>query len=170
MSDQENTLTETINTDSNLSPGPVTDSAGAGGDSQTAQPDVFTVEVRCPRERYIRAGIRFIRGKQTLENVPQSTLDLLQADACLIVVSVQPAAAPSGEAGVQNLVDVVNAGSDVTPAEIDKAIDALIARADPQSFTKSGVPGVKAVSDELGQPVTKAQVDAAWTARQERQK
>ncbi|EEP9437576.1 hypothetical protein HCO87_002385 [Salmonella enterica subsp. enterica serovar Reading] len=170
MSDQENTLTETINTDSHLSPGPVADSSGADGGSQTAQPDVFIVEVRCPRERYIRAGIRFIRGKQTLENVPQATLDILHADPCLIVVSVQPAAAPSGEAGVQNLVDVFNAGSDVTPAEIDKAIDALIARADPQSFTKSGVPGVKAVSDELGQPVTKAQVDAAWTARQECQK
>ncbi|EJP3981778.1 hypothetical protein ACEOM0_004659, partial [Salmonella enterica] len=48
------------------------------------------------------------------------------------------------------------------------AIDVLIARADPQTFTKSGVPGVKAVSDELGQPVTKAQVDAAWAARQAR--
>ncbi|ELG5685183.1 hypothetical protein Q9W16_005470, partial [Salmonella enterica] len=88
-------------------------------------------------------------------------------DPCFIVVSVQSAAAPSGEAGVQNLVDVVNAGSDVTPEEINAAIDALIARADPQSFTKSGVPSVKAVSDELGQPVTKAQVDAAWAARQE---
>ncbi|NYY68707.1 hypothetical protein GQX76_25445, partial [Salmonella enterica subsp. enterica serovar Typhimurium] len=70
-------------------------------------------------------------------NVPQATLDILQADPCLAVVSVQPAAAPSGEADVQNLVDVVNAGSDVTPEEINAAIDALIARADPQSFTKS---------------------------------
>lgn len=166
MSEQENTLIS----DSNISPDPVTDSAGAGGDNQAAQPDVFTVEIRCPRERYIRAGIRFMRGKQTLENVPQDMLDVLQADPCLIVVSVQPAAAPSGTAGVQNLVDVVNTGSDVTPAEINEAIDILVARADPQSFTKSGVPGVKAVSDELGQPVTKAQVDAAWTARQERQK
>ncbi|ELY6045312.1 hypothetical protein SNO20_004534, partial [Salmonella enterica] len=110
----------------------------------------------------------FMRGKQTLENVPGATLDILQADPCLIVVSVQSAAAPSGGAGVQNLVDVVNAGGDVTAAEINAAIDVLIARADPQSFTKSGVPGVKAVSDELGQPVTKAQVDAAWAARQER--
>lgn len=166
MSDQENILT----TDSNISPGPVADSAGDGGDSQAVQSDVFTVEVRCPRERYIRAGINFIRGKQTLENVPQDTLDVLHADACLIVVSVQPAAASSGGAGVQNLVDVVNTGSDVTPAEINEVIDVLVARADPQAFTKSGVPGVKAVSDELGQPVTKAQVDAAWTARQERQK
>ncbi|EFQ7759761.1 hypothetical protein H0D81_004704, partial [Salmonella enterica] len=57
---------------------------------------------------------------------------------------------------------------DVTAAEINAAIDVLIARADPQTFTKSGVPGVKAVSDELGQPVTKAQVDAAWAARQAR--
>ncbi|MCH5496477.1 hypothetical protein L4B25_29970, partial [Salmonella enterica subsp. diarizonae serovar 16:z10:e,n,x,z15] len=73
----------------------------------------------------------------------------------------------SGEAGVQNVVDVVNAGSDVTPEEINAAIAALIARADPQSFTRSGVPSVKAVSDELGQPVTKAQLDAAWAARQE---
>ncbi|HGK5379305.1 TPA: HI1506-related protein [Salmonella enterica subsp. enterica serovar Birkenhead] len=166
MSEQENTLIS----DSNISPDPVTDSAGAGGDNQAVQPDVFTVEIRCQRERYIRAGIRFMRGKQTLENVPQDMLDVLQADPCLIVVSVQPAAAPSGTAGVQNLVDVVNTGSDVTPAEINEAIDILVARADPQSFTKSGVPGVKAVSDELGQPVTKAQVDAAWTARQERQK
>lgn len=163
MSDQENTLT----TDSNISPGPVADSAGAGGDSHAVQSDVFTVEVRCPRERYIRAGINFIRGKQTLENVPQDTLDVLHADACLIVVSVQPAAASSGGAGVQNLVDVVNTGRDVTPAEINEAIDALVARADPQAFTKSGVPGVKAVSDELGQPVTKAQVDAAWAERQQ---
>ncbi|EMD5725873.1 hypothetical protein VRM89_001814 [Salmonella enterica] len=166
MSDQENTL-ESVNTDSNLSPGSTADSAGAGGDNQTTEPDVFVVEVRCPRERYIRAGINFMRGKQTLENVPQSTLDILQADACLIVVSVQPAVAPSGEAGVQNVVDVVNAGSDVTPEEINAAIAALIARADPQAFTKSGVPSVKAVSDELGQPVTKAQLDAAWAARQE---
>ncbi|ELL9751292.1 hypothetical protein RX284_004655, partial [Salmonella enterica] len=125
-------------------------------------------EVRCPRERYIRAGIRFMRGKQTLENVPGSTLDILQADPCLIVVSVQSAAAPSGGASVQNLVDVVNAGGDVTAAEINAAIDVLVARADPQTFTKSGVPGVKAVSGELGQPVTKAQVDAAWAARQAR--
>ncbi|EJQ3200005.1 hypothetical protein N0D50_004355 [Salmonella enterica] len=167
MSDQENTL-ESVNTDSNLSPGSTADSAGAGGDNQTTEPGVFIVEVRCPRERYIRAGINFMRGKQTLENVPQSTLDILQADACLIVVSVQPAAAPSGEAGVQNLVDVVNAGSDVTPEEINAAIDVLIARADLQSFTKSGVPSVKAVSDELGQSVSKAQLDAAWAARQER--
>ncbi|EOX8499742.1 HI1506-related protein [Salmonella enterica] len=161
MSEQENNA---------ALPGGATDNPGTDGDSQVTPSGFFIVEVRCPRERYIRAGIRFIRGKQTLENVPQATLDILQADPCLIVVSVQPAAAPSGEAGVQNLVDVVNAGSDVTPAEINKAIDALIVRADPQSFTKSGVPGVKAVSDELGQPVTKAQVDAAWTARQERQK
>ncbi|EJC5175223.1 hypothetical protein MZH37_000543 [Salmonella enterica] len=166
MSEQENTL-ESVNTDSNLSPGSTADSAGAGGDNQTTEPGVFIVEVRCPRERYIRAGIRFMRGKQTLENVPQSTLDILQADPCLIVVSVQPAAAPSGEAGVQNLADVVNTGGDVTVAEINAAIDVLIARADPQAFTKSGVPGVKAVGDELGQPVTKAQVDAAWAARQE---
>ncbi|ELW8366878.1 hypothetical protein SIK91_002220 [Salmonella enterica] len=166
MSDQENTL-ESVNAASNLSPGGTADSAGAGGDNQAAESGVFIVEVRCPRERYIRAGINFMRGKQTLENVPQSTLDVLQADACLIVVSVQPAAAPSGETGVQNLVDVVNAGSDVTPEEINAAIDVLIARADPQSFTKSGVPSVKAVSDELGQSVTKAQVDAAWAARQE---
>lgn len=166
MSDQENTL-ESVNTDSNLSPGSTADSAGAGGDNQAAEPGVFIVEVRCPRERYIRAGINFMRGKQALENVPQSTLDILQADPCLIVVSVQSAAAPSGEAGVQNVVDVVNAGSDVTPEEINTAIVALIARADPQAFTKSGVPSVKAVSDELGQSVTKAQVDAAWAARQE---
>ncbi|EKL9631589.1 hypothetical protein PS667_000707 [Salmonella enterica] len=167
MSDQESTL-ESVNTDSNLSPGSTADSAGAGGDNQTTEPGVFVVEVRCQRERYIRAGISFMRGKQTLENVPQSTLDVLQADPCLIVVSVQPAAAPSGEAGVQNLVDVVNAGGDVTPEEINAAIDVLIARADPQTFTKSGVPGVKAVSDELGQSVTKAQVDTAWAAREER--
>ncbi|ECD9475922.1 hypothetical protein FNH45_17485 [Salmonella enterica subsp. houtenae] len=166
MSDPENTL-ESVNTDSNLSPGSTADSAGAGGDNQAAEPGVFIVEVRCPRERYIRAGISFMRGKQTLENVPRSTLDVLQADPCLIVVSVQSAAAPSGEAGVQTMVDVVNAGSDVTPEEINAAIDALISRADPQSFTKSGVPSVKAVSDELGQSVTKAQLDAAWAARQE---
>ncbi|EDR6627645.1 hypothetical protein ZE01_004933, partial [Salmonella enterica subsp. diarizonae] len=79
----------------------------------------------------------------------------------------QSAAAPSGEAGVQNVVDVVNAGSDVMPEEINAAIDVLITRADPQAFTKSGVPSVKAVSDELGQSVTKAQVDTAWAARQE---
>ncbi|ELH3242175.1 hypothetical protein RO060_003335 [Salmonella enterica] len=167
MSDPENTL-KSVNAASNLSPGGTADSSGAGGDSQVTEPVVFTVEVRCPRERYIRAGISFIRGKQTLENVTQPTLDTLQADPCLIVVSVQPAAASSGEAGVQNLVDVVNAGSDVTPEEINAAIDVLIARADPQSFTKSGVPSVKAVSDELGQSVTKAQLDAAWAARQER--
>ncbi|HEC6737349.1 TPA: hypothetical protein R3747_002905 [Salmonella enterica subsp. enterica serovar Thompson] len=161
MSEQENNAA--------LSGG-ATDNPGTDGDSQVTPSGFFIVEVRCPRERYIRAGIRFIRGKQTLENVPQATLDILQADPCLIVVSVQPAAAPSGEAGVQNLVDVVNAGSDVTPEEINAAIDVLIVRASPQDFTKSGVPGVKAVSDELGQPVTKAQVDAAWTARQERQK
>ncbi|EHI6832411.1 hypothetical protein J9423_004929 [Salmonella enterica] len=166
MSDQENTL-ESVNADSNLSPGSTADSAGAGGDNQAAEPGVFIVEVRCPRERYIRAGINFMRGKQTLENVPQSTLDVLQADPCLIVVSVQSAAAPSGEAGVQNVVDVVNAGSDVMPEEINAAIDVLITRADPQAFTKSGVPSVKAVSDELGQSVTKAQVDTAWAARQE---
>ncbi|EHI3730822.1 hypothetical protein J9J43_004062 [Salmonella enterica] len=161
MSEQENNAA--------LSGG-ATDNPGTDGDSQVTPSGFFIVEVRCPRERYIRAGIRFIRGKQTLENVPQATLDILQADPCLIVVSVQPAAAPSGEAGVQNLVDVVNAGSDVTPEEINAAIDVLIVRASPQDFTKSGVPVVKAVSDELGQPVTKAQVDAAWTARQERQK
>ncbi|EEC0684608.1 hypothetical protein AH140_000305 [Salmonella enterica subsp. enterica] len=166
MSEQENTLTA----DSNISPGPVTDSTGAGGDSQTAQPDVFTVEVRCPRERYIRAGISFMRGKQTLENVPQDMLDVLQADPCLIVVSVQASATPSGTADVQNVGNAVNTGGDVTTEEINAAINVLIARASPQDFTKSGVPGVKAVSDELGQPVTKAQVDAAWTARQERQK
>ncbi|EEG3089845.1 TPA: HI1506-related protein [Salmonella enterica subsp. enterica serovar Enteritidis] len=163
MSEQENTLTA----DSNISPDPVTDSAGAGGDSQTAQPDVFTVEVRCPRERYIRAGISFMRGKQTLENVPQDMLDVLQADPCLIVVSVQTSATPSGTADVQNVGNAVNTGGDVTTAEINGAIDALIARADPQSFTKSGVPGVKAVSDELGQSVTKAQVDAAWAERRQ---
>ncbi|EGH8785612.1 hypothetical protein IFF08_003609 [Salmonella enterica] len=148
-------------------PGGAADNQIADGDSPVSQSGFFLVEVRCPRERYIRAGINFMRGKQTLENVPQSTLDVLQADPCLIVVSVQSAAAPSGEAGVQNVVDVVNAGSDVTPEEINAAIAALIARADPQAFTKSGVPSVKAVSDELGQPVTKAQVDAAWAARQE---
>ncbi|EHK5506521.1 hypothetical protein IVM76_002137 [Salmonella enterica] len=148
-------------------PGGAADNQIADGDSPVSQSGFFLVEVRCPRERYIRAGINFMRGKQTLENVPQSTLDVLQADPCLIVVSVQSAAAPSGEAGVQNVVDVVNAGSDVTPEEINAAIDALIARADPQAFTKSGVPSVKAVSDELGQSVTKAQVDAAWAARQE---
>ncbi|EAS6427171.1 hypothetical protein EAW94_24430 [Salmonella enterica] len=159
MSEQENNATL---------PGEAADNQGAGGDTPVSQSGFFLVEVRCPRERYIRAGISFMRGKQTLENVPQSTLDVLQADPCLIVVSVQTAAAPSGGAGVQNLVDVVNAGGDVTAAEINAAIDALVARADPQTFTKSGVPGVKAVSDELGQPVTKAQVDAAWAARQER--
>ncbi|ECC4031958.1 hypothetical protein C1B21_02585 [Salmonella enterica] len=158
MSEQENNA---------ALPGGAADNQSADGDSSVSQSGFFLVEVRCPRERYIRAGINFMRGKQTLENVPQSTLDVLQADPCLIVVSVQPAAAPSGEAGVQNLVDVVNAGSDVTPEEINAAIDALIARADPQAFTKSGVPSVKAVSDELGQSVTKAQVDAAWAARQE---
>ncbi|EHR3000103.1 hypothetical protein KAQ04_001644 [Salmonella enterica subsp. enterica serovar Saintpaul] len=167
MSDLENTL-ESVNTGSDLSPVDTADSTVADGDNQAAEPGVFIVEVRCPRERYIRAGISFMRGKQRLENVPQSTLDTLQTDPCLIVVSVQPAAAPSGETGVQSLVDVVNAGSDVTPEEINAVIDVLIARADPQSFTKSGVPSVKAVGDELGQSVTKAQVDAAWAARQER--
>lgn len=156
--------------ENNTLPGGAPDNQGADGDGQVTPSGFFIVEVRCPRERYIRAGIRFIRGKQTLENVPQSTLDILQADPCLIVVSVQPAAAPSGEADVQNMGNAVNTGSDVTPEEINAAIDVLIARADPQSFTKSGVPGVKAVSDELGQPVTKAQVDAAWVVRQERQK
>ncbi|EAV8524264.1 hypothetical protein FEQ43_01150 [Salmonella enterica] len=159
MSEQENNA---------ALPGEATDNQSAGGDNPVSQSGFFLVEVRCPRERYIRAGISFMRGKQTLENVPQSTLDVLQADPCLIVVSVQTAAAPSGGAGVQNRVDVVNAGGDVTAAEINAAIEALVARADPQTFTKSGVPGVKAVSDELGQPVTKAQVDAAWAARQER--
>ncbi|EIE4825919.1 hypothetical protein K8N89_004077 [Salmonella enterica] len=159
MSEQENNA---------VVPGEATDNQSAGGDNPVSQSGFFLVEVRCPRERYIRAGISFMRGKQTLENVPQSTLDVLQADPCLIVVSVQTAAAPSGGAGVQNRVDVVNAGGDVTAAEINAAIEALVARADPQTFTKSGVPGVKAVSDELGQPVTKAQVDAAWAARQER--
>lgn len=158
MSEQENNA---------ALPGGAADNQSADGDSPVSQSGFFLVEVRCPRERYIRAGISFMRGKQTLENVPQSTLDALQADPCLIVVSVQSAAAPSGEAGVQNVVDVVNAGSDVTPEEINAAIDVLITRADPQSFTKSGVPSVKAVSDELGQSVTKAQVDAAWVARQE---
>ncbi|ECB1323764.1 hypothetical protein EU387_23960 [Salmonella enterica subsp. enterica serovar Panama] len=164
MSDPENTL-ESVNATGHLSPGSTAYSAGAGGDNQVTEPGVFTVEVRCPRERYIRAGISFMRGKQTLENVPQATLDILQADACLIVVSVQSTTAPSGEAGVQNVVDVVNAGSDVTPEEINAAIDVLIARANPQSFTKSGVPSVKAVSDELGQSVTKVQLDSAWTVR-----
>ncbi|EME4887813.1 hypothetical protein VYF28_000211 [Salmonella enterica] len=159
MSEQENNA---------VVPGEATDNQSAGGDNPVSQSGFFLVEVRCPRERYIRAGISFMRGKQMLENVPQSTLDVLQADPCLIVVSVQTAAAPSGGAGVQNRVDVVNAGGDVTAAEINAAIEALVARADPQTFTKSGVPGVKAVSDELGQPVTKAQVDAAWAARQER--
>lgn len=159
MSEQENNA---------VVPGEATDNQSAGGDNPVSQSGFFLVEVRCPRERYIRAGISFMRGKQTLENVPQSTLDVLQADPCLIVVSVQTAAAPSGGAGVQNRVDVVNAGGDVTAAEINAAIEALVARADPQTFTKSGVPGVKAVSDELGQPVTKAQVDAVWAARQER--
>ncbi|EAS1943558.1 hypothetical protein V6525_003572 [Salmonella enterica] len=159
MSEQENNA---------VVPGEATDNQSAGGDNPVSQSGFFLVEVRCPRERYIRAGISFMRGKQTLENVPQSTLDVLQADPCLIVVSVQTAAAPSGGAGVQNRVDVVNAGGDVTAAEINAAIEALVARADPRTFTKSGVPGVKAVSDELGQPVTKAQVDAAWAARQER--
>ncbi|EDW3874221.1 hypothetical protein YQ06_004161 [Salmonella enterica subsp. diarizonae] len=159
MSEQENNA---------VVPGEATDNQSAVGDNPVSQSGFFLVEVRCPRERYIRAGISFMRGKQTLENVPQSTLDVLQADPCLIVVSVQTAAAPSGGAGVQNRVDVVNAGGDVTAAEINAAIEALVARADPQTFTKSGVPGVKAVSDELGQPVTKAQVDAAWAARQER--
>lgn len=158
MSEQENNA---------ALPGGAADNQSADGDSPVSQSVFFLVEVRCPRERYIRAGINFMRGKQTLENVPQSTLDVLQADPCLIVVSVQSAAAPSGEAGVQNVVDVVNAGSDVTPEEINAAIDVLIARADPQAFTKSGVPSVKAVSDELGQSVTKAQVDTAWAARQE---
>ncbi|EDG4311308.1 hypothetical protein JFZ42_004508 [Salmonella enterica] len=159
MSEQENNA---------VVPGEATDNQSAGGDNPVSQSGFFLVEVRCPRERYIRAGISFMRGKQTLENVPQSTLDVLQADPCLIVVSVQTAAAPSGGAGVQNRVDIVNAGGDVTAAEINAAIEALVARADPRTFTKSGVPGVKAVSDELGQPVTKAQVDAAWAARQER--
>ncbi|EAM5969600.1 hypothetical protein EQV05_10510 [Salmonella enterica] len=159
MSEQENNA---------ALPGEATDNQSAGGDNPVSQSGFFLVEVRCPRDRYIRAGISFMRGKQTLENVPQSTLDVLQVDPCLIVVSVQTAAAPSGGAGVQNRVDVVNAGGDVTAAEINAAIEALVARADPQTFTKSGVPGVKAVSDELGQPVTKAQVDAAWAARQER--
>ncbi|EDR4261357.1 hypothetical protein GTE48_004883 [Salmonella enterica subsp. enterica] len=159
MSEQENNA---------ALPGEATDNQSAGGDNPVSQSGFFLVEVRCPRERYIRAGISFMRGKQTLENVPQSTLDVLQADPCLIVVSVQTAAAPSGGAGVQNRVDIVNAGGDVTAAEINAAIEALVARADPRTFTKSGVPGVKAVSDELGQPVTKAQVDAAWAARQER--
>ncbi|EIF0468739.1 hypothetical protein LD460_002146 [Salmonella enterica] len=159
MSEQENNA---------ALPGEATDNQSADGDNPVSQSGFFLVEVRCPRERYIRAGISFMRGKQTLENVPQSTLDVLQADPCLIVVSVQTAAAPSGGAGVQNRVDVVNAGGDVTAAEINAAIEALVARADPRTFTKSGVPGVKAVSDELGQPVTKAQVDAAWAARQER--
>ncbi|EDM0763820.1 hypothetical protein GH700_17710 [Salmonella enterica] len=158
MSEQENNA---------ALPGGAADNQSADGDSPVSQSDFFLVEVRCPRERYIRAGINFMRGKQTLENVPQSTLDALQADPCLIVVSVQSAAAPSGEAGVQNVVDVVNAGSDVMPEEINAAIDVLIARADPQAFTKSGVPSVKAVSDELGQSVSKAQLDAAWAARQE---
>ncbi|EDS2751676.1 hypothetical protein ACEVVI_003281 [Salmonella enterica] len=159
MSEQENNA---------ALPGEAADNQESGGDKPVSQSGFFLVEVRCPRERYIRAGISFMRGKQTLENVPGSTLDILQADPCLIVVSVQSAAAPSGGAGVQNLVDVINAGGDVTAAEINAAIDVLIARADPQTFTKSGVPGVKAVSDELGQPVTKAQVAAAWAARQER--
>lgn len=169
MSDEQQN--STLNTDDHLPAGPATGSAGAGGETPTAQPSVFTVEVRCPRERYIRAGIGFMRGKQTLENVPQPTLDILQADPCLIVVSVQSAVAPSGQADVQNLGDAgaVNTGSDVTLAEINAAIDALMVRAEPSSFTRSGVPTVKAVSDELGQSVTKAQVDAAWTVRPERQ-
>ncbi|HHR4052795.1 TPA: hypothetical protein ACS50C_004771 [Salmonella enterica] len=167
MSDPKNTLTEAVSTDNVLSEGSVALSVSPAGDNPLYTPDVFTVEVRCLRERYIRAGVRFMRGKQTLENVPQDVLDVLQADPCLTVVSVQASAAPSGEAGVQNLVDVVNTGSDVTPAEINAAIDALVARADQQAFTKSGVPSVKAVSDELGQAVTKAQLDAAWAERQQ---
>lgn len=168
MPEQENTLE--VVAASNLSPGNTADSAGADGDNQAAQSGVFTVEVRCPRERYIRAGISFMRGKQTLENVPQDVVDVLQADPCLIVVSVHPSAPSSGTADVQNMGNAINTGGDVATAEINAAIDVLIARADPQSFTRAGVPGVKAVSDELGQPVTKAQVDAAWTARQECQK
>ncbi|EJS3290844.1 hypothetical protein NWZ14_005375, partial [Salmonella enterica] len=65
MSEQENNA---------ALPGGATDNPGTDGDSQVTLSGFFIVEVRCPRERYIRAGIRFIRGKQTLENVPQATL------------------------------------------------------------------------------------------------
>lgn len=171
MPDEQNTPagneTGNTGTDASLPATPAVDDAGADAGVPVTQPAFFIVEVRCPRERYIRAGIHFMRGKQVLENVSEVTLAVLRADPCLIVVSAAPAAAPSGGADVQNPGNAVNTGSDVTAAEINAAIDILIARGEPQDFTKSGAPTVKAVSDELGQAVTKAQVDAARAERQE---
>ncbi|ENQ0704441.1 hypothetical protein ACENB6_004751, partial [Salmonella enterica] len=49
MSEQENNA---------VVPGEATDNQSAGGDTPVSQSGFFLVEVRCPRERYIRAGIR----------------------------------------------------------------------------------------------------------------
>lgn len=149
-----------------LLPDAAVDPADADHADQASPAAFFTVEIRCPRPRYIRGGITFTRGRQTLENVPADLLNVLHADTCLDVLSFQPAAAPSGGTDVQNLGDNAGTDGDVTPAEIHAALEALVARGDPQSFTRSGVPSVRAVCDVLGRIISKAQLDAAWAERQ----
>ncbi|WP_053091622.1 MULTISPECIES: HI1506-related protein [Serratia] len=123
-----------------------------------------TVAITCPRETYMRAGIRFTRGRQVLERVAPDVLARLQADPCLIVVPVHPPASAPDEmgSGQQQQAPGADLGGDVSDADILVVIAAL----PPEAFTQGGAPKVAAVSEALGTAVTKARIDAALAGAQ----
>ena len=131
--------------------------AGCAGDGTGENRAVFySVEVKCPRPIYRRAGFAFIRGKNTLENVSPEQLAILRTDSVLhlALVSetpVSPDALPGG-------VDVLDVGGLNT--RIRDAVAALD-KANSDHFTQSGAPRVAAVSGVLGENISAAQLKAA---------
>lgn len=87
------------------------DSAGDSRDSAVSEPLFFTAAIRCMRPRYTRVGLAFTRGIHRF-TVPQDMLEVLRADPCLDVLSVQPSA-PSSDS-TQTSTGSADVDGDVT--------------------------------------------------------
>lgn len=126
-------------------------------DKPSVQASHFRVAIRCPRDRYMRAGITFERGKQVIEGVDKATLSRLQADPCLIVVDVSPSTETGADAGQ---LPAHNLGIDVDPEAIRIAVSRLD-KGNEAHFTRQGKPRVSAVCELLGANVNQAQITEA---------
>lgn len=128
--------------------------AGDSASTESTVATTYSVDVKCPRPAYRRAGLAFVRGKNTVGNVSPEQLALLHADRVLTVVSETPDS-PQGLQGGLDVLDV-----DGLNARIRAAVATLV----PEStthFTAGGEPRVKAVCEALGETVSAAQIKAA---------
>jgi hypothetical protein len=126
---------------------------------------LFDLVVKCYRDVYRRAGIPFTRGENTLVDITEEQVRIIERDSVLKIVSGAPAS-PSPETGsVGDVVVDSELKSDATQDEqLTARILAAVAGLDKNNqelFTTAGTPKVAAVCAALGETITGAQLNAA---------